>query len=148
MSLIEIFQNSSIFRILILPPIGLKFWNLLNNFDFKGNIVAKFLLRKHFLSIYDAKTALTMGIFKMYVTWIMIFFIPFTCIIVWKLYFKTSPVLLKISNYGMKKMKIFCIYDCFSMSQYISKEVENCIQLLYNHIFKYTCLCKQPILIK
>ena len=135
------------FSILILPSVVLKLSNFLDNFDFKGKIVTKFLLRKHFLSIYDNKTTLTMGTIKKYVTWIMILFIPFTCVTLCKLYFKTSPMLLKISNYGMRKMKIFCIYGCFSIS-HISKQVENCIKLLCNHTFRRTCLCKQPILIK
>ena len=127
---------------------GLKLWNFLDNFDFKDKIVVKFLLRKHFLYIYDNKTTLTMGTFKKYVTWIMIFFIPFTSVTLCKLYFKTSLVLLKTSNYVMRKMKIFCIYGCFSISHYISKEEENCIKLLYNHIFRHTYLSKQPLLIK
>ena len=122
----------SVFRY---PSKGLKLWNFLDNFDFKGKFVAKFLLRKRLLSIYDNKTKLLTETFKKYVTRIMIFFIPFTCVTLCKLYFKTSPMLLKISNYGMRKMKIFCIYDCFSMSHYISKEVENCIKLLYNRVF-------------
>ena len=139
------FNYFSVFRY---PSMGLKLWNFLGNFDFQGKIVAKFLLRKHFLYIYDNKTTLTMGTFKKYVTWIMIFFIPFPFVTLFKLFFKTSSVLLKISNYEMRKMKIFCIYGCFIISHYISKEVENCIKLLYNHIFRHTYLCKQPILIK
>ena len=31
----------------------------------------------------------------------------------------TSPVLLKVSNYGERKMKTFCKYGCFSKSRYI-----------------------------
>ena len=119
------------FSISILLSIVLKLWNFPDNFDFKGKVVAKFLWRKHFLSIYDNKTTLTMGTFEKYVTWTMIFFIPFTCVTLCKLYFKTSPVLFKISNYGMRKMKIFCIYGCFSISHYISKEVENCFTITF-----------------
>ena len=99
-----------------LPSIILKLWNFSDNFDFKGKVVVKFLLRKHFLSIYDNKTILTMGAFEKCVTWIMIFFIPFTCVTLDKLYFKTSPILLEISYYGMRKMKIFCMYGSFSIS--------------------------------
>ena len=36
-----------------------------------------------------------------------------------QLYSITFPVLLKISNYGMRKMKTFCKYGCFSISHYI-----------------------------
>ena len=39
------------FSILILSSIALKCWNFPHNFDFKGKIVAKFLIRSHFLSI-------------------------------------------------------------------------------------------------
>ena len=106
---LKLLEIKLFFSMLILPSMGLKFWNLLENFDFKGKIVAKFLLRKHFISIYDNKITLTMGTFKKYVTWIIIFFIPFTCVTLCKLYFKTSPALLKISNYIMRKMKFFCI---------------------------------------
>ena len=91
-------------------------------FGFNGKIVAKFLLRKHFFSIYVNKTALTMATFKKYVTWIMIFFIPFTCVTLCKLYFITFPVLLKTSNYGIRKMKIFCVYGCLSISHYIKED--------------------------
>ena len=77
---------------------SLSFFLLLwkDNFDFRGKIVAKFLLKKHFLSIYDNKIALTMGTFKKYVTWIMIFFIPFTCVTLCKLYFKTPCIIKNI----------------------------------------------------
>ena len=138
------------FSILILPSVLLKLSNFLDNFDFKDKTVTKFLLRKHFLSIYDNKTTLNMGTFKKYVTRIMIFFIPFVCVTLCKLYFKTSPVLLKISNYGIRKMKIFCIYMAASAYHIIciSKDVENCIKLLSNHIFRHTRLCKQLNLIK
>ena len=136
------------FNILIFPSVVLKLWNVPDNFDFKGKIVTKLLLRKHFLSIYDKKTALTMGTFKKYVTWTMIFFIPFSCVTLCKLYFRTSPVLLKISNYGMRKTNIFCLYGCLSISYYMSKEEENFIKLLQNQIFRHTCLCKQHNLIK
>ena len=35
------------------------------------------------------------------------------------LYHLPSPVLLKISNYGIRKIKIFCIYGYFLISRYI-----------------------------
>ena len=47
--LIEIF-------IWILSLVASKRWNFPENFDFKGNIVAKFLLKGHFLPIYNNMT--------------------------------------------------------------------------------------------
>ena len=94
---------------LILPSIALELLNFPDNLDFKGNIVNKFLLRRH-LSIYDNKT---METFTKYVACIMKFFIPFNCVILYQVYSITFPVLLKMSNYGIRKMKIFCIYDSF-----------------------------------
>ena len=49
--LIYIFENSTIFSILILPSIALKRWHFPDNLDFKGTIVTNFLIRSHFLSI-------------------------------------------------------------------------------------------------
>ena len=46
------FWNQLCFSISILSSIALKRWNFPDNLDFKGKIVAKFLLRSHFLSIY------------------------------------------------------------------------------------------------
>ena len=134
------FRKFNYFSVFRYPSMGLKLWNFLSNFDFQGKIVAKFLLRKHFLYIYDNKTTLTMGTFKKYVTWIMIFFILFTCVTLCKLYFKTSPVLLKISNYGMRKMKIFLH---IGRLPHITLYIKGCRKL-----HRHTCLCKQPILIK
>ena len=53
---------------------------------------------------------------------------------------------LKIENFGMRENKIFCPYVCFSVSS-ISKEVEirGC---RHNHILRYTCIYKQPMLKK
>ena len=46
----------------------------------------------------------------------------------------------------MRENEIFCPYVCFSVSS-ISKEVEirGC---RHNHIFRYTCMCKEPMLKK
>ena len=41
---IQLFSSIS-----ILPSITLKGWNFPDSFDFKGKIVAKFLIRSHFL---------------------------------------------------------------------------------------------------
>ena len=60
-----------------------------------------------------------MGTFKKYVACMMALFIPFTCVTLCQLYSITSPVLLKISNYGMRKTKIFCIYGYFLISRFI-----------------------------
>ena len=48
----------------------------------------------------------------------MTFFIPYTYVTLCQLYSITSLVFLKISNYGMMKMKIFCVYGCFIASRY------------------------------
>ena len=44
------------FSNLILPSIALISWNFPDNLDFKGMILAKFLLRSHFLSICNNMT--------------------------------------------------------------------------------------------
>ena len=52
--LIQIFGNSTIFHCFVtsvFPSIALKRWNFLGNLAFKGKILAKFLIRIHFLSI-------------------------------------------------------------------------------------------------
>ena len=49
--LIEIFENSTSFSILIHLFIALKRWNFPDNLDFKGKIVAKVLIKSRFLSI-------------------------------------------------------------------------------------------------
>ena len=119
--LIEIFGNWTIFQYFDTSINSIETLKFSRQFGFKGKIMAKLLWRKHFFSIYINKTTLTMGIFKKYVTWIMILFIPFTYVTLCKLYFITSPVLLKIPNYGIRKMKIFCIYGCLSISHYIKE---------------------------
>ena len=55
--------------------------------------------------------------FKRYVTCFMAFLIPFTRVTLCQFHSTTSTVLLKITNYRMRK-NIFCIYGCFSESRY------------------------------
>ena len=70
-----------------------------------------------------------------YVTCLMAFFIPLPLS-----HFPNFTLLpplrysLKITNYGIREKKIFCIYGCYHV---ISKKVENCV-----------CMYKQPILKK
>ena len=60
-----------------------------------------------------------MALFKKYVTSIMAFFIPFTCVTLCQFYSITSHVLFtKTTNYGMREKKIFCIYSCFGISHH------------------------------
>ena len=54
--LVEIYGNSAIFTISVLPPIALKYCNFQDNLEFKGEVVTNFLLRSHFLSIYNNMT--------------------------------------------------------------------------------------------
>ena len=54
--LIEIFGNSTIFQHFDTSIIALKRWNFPDNLDFKGKIVAKFLLRRQFLSTCNKAT--------------------------------------------------------------------------------------------
>ena len=56
-----------------------------------------------------------------YVTSIIEFFIPFTCVTLFQLCSISYPVLLKTANYGLRTMKIFCIYGYFSESRYIKE---------------------------
>ena len=58
-----------------------------------------------------------MGLFKNYVIRIMEFFVTFTYVTLYQFYSIISPVLLKLTNYGMREKKIFCIYECFSISR-------------------------------
>ena len=103
------------FSFWILPSIVLKCWIFPDNLDIKGKILAKFLLRKHFLSMYTNMTVkqnfnhraiqkvrhLHNGIFHS---------INLCCTFSILLYH-----LLLLFNYGMRKKKIFCTYGCFSI---------------------------------
>ena len=53
---LKFFEIPLFSTILILPLILLKRWNFPNNLDFKGKIEAKFLIRSHFLSIWNNMT--------------------------------------------------------------------------------------------
>ena len=48
---LNFFKIQLIFRILILPSIALKRWKFPDKLDYKVKIVAKFLIRSHFLTI-------------------------------------------------------------------------------------------------
>ena len=121
-----------LFSISILPSIALKRGNFPDNLEFKGKTVAKFLLRSHFLSICNNMTVKqhsNTDPFKKYVTCIMAFFIPLTCVTLFQFYSITSVVFsLKTTNYGMREEKIFCIYGCFSVSCYIKGGRKLCLQ--------------------
>ena len=116
------------FNILTLPSITLKRWNFPANLDFKGKIVAKFLSRSHFVSIYKNMTIkqqtnhgtilivchLHSSIYKLHFS--------FHSLVSYFVNFILSPPLcesLKVTNYGMSEKKIFCIYGYFSISPYI-----------------------------
>ena len=49
--LTEIFENLLFFSILTLPSTALKRWNIPDKLDYKGKIVAKFLIRSHLLTV-------------------------------------------------------------------------------------------------
>ena len=130
------------FSISILPLIPLERWNFPDNLIFKGKIVAKFILRSHFLSIckiWQYNNKLAMGLFKKYVTCKMAYSIPFHSIppVSHFVNFTISPPLcysLKITNYRMREKKSFCMYGCFS-----------CI-FRHDRIFRHKWMYKQPIL--
>ena len=126
------------FSTLILPSIGLELWKCSENLDFKGKI----LLRNHLFQYMTIKQQIIHGdiqkvchlICDNNIVILLIFFIPFTCITLCQFYFITSPVLLKkISNYGMRKMKIF-VYMAASAYHIIFKEIENLIKLLQTRV--------------
>ena len=49
-------------------------------------------------------------------------FLPFTCVTLCQFYSLSSlSYSLKITNYGMREKKIFCIYGCFNLSRYIKE---------------------------
>ena len=60
-----------------------------------------------------------MGKLKKYGSYIITFFVSFICVTLCQPYSITSLVLLKISNCGIRKMMIFCTYDCFNVPHYI-----------------------------
>ena len=135
-------ETQLFFSISILPSVALKRWNFPDNLDLKGKIKAIFLIRSHFLSIWNNMTInkLTRGPFKKYVTCIKVFlsFLPTLHLV----NFTLSPPLcysLKITNYGMKEKKTFSMYGCFSISRYIKSH--------YGHsrLFRHTCMFTQPI---
>ena len=145
----KFFEIQLFFSLSILPSISLKRWNFPDNLDFKGKIVAKFLLRSHFLPIYKYMTIKQKSMFKKYVICIMTFFIPFTCVTLCQFHPITSPVLFiknNKTNYRWEKRKLF-VYMTASAYHVISKEVENCI-FRHNHIFGHTWMYKKPILTK
>ena len=68
------------FSVSILPSIALKRWNLPDNLDFNGKIMAKFLIRSLIslnLKWYDNKITNWTQSYSKYVTCIMAFFTPF-----------------------------------------------------------------------
>ena len=79
---------------------------------------------------------------KQYVTCIMTFFFPFTCVTLFQLYSITSPVLLEISNYCMTKKRFLYIWLLQSNTLYERRQ-KYCFK--HNYIF---IQCKQPILTK
>ena len=96
-------------------------WNFPGNSDFKGKVVAKFLLRSHFLSICNTLVSHFLN-------------------------FALSPplwYLLKITNYLMREKKIFCIYGCFfSVSPYIQGGRKSIFR--HNNVSRQICTYKQP----
>ena len=105
------------------PAIALKHWNFPDNLDFKGEVVEKFLLRSHFVSIYDnmtTKQQINHGVIQKVGTCIMPFFIPLTCIRLCQFYSITSLVLF-IKNYKLwnERKDVFWTSGCFSLSRYI-----------------------------
>ena len=114
------------FSILILPSIALKRWNFLYKLDFKSKILAKFLLKIHFLSAYK-NMAIKQQIIHVAIQKVchlhngLFHSIPFD---LWGHFFNftLSPSLsysLEMTNYRMKEKKVFSLYDCFSKSSYI-----------------------------
>ena len=128
MKFLEIQQ---VFSIWILPSIALKHWNFLDNLDFKGKIVAKCLFSSHFLPICNSMTVkqhfnhgaiqklchLHNGVFhfiRLCHTFLILTLSPLL---------SYSP---KITNYGVREKKIFCMYGCFNVSRYIKGGKKSC----------------------
>ena len=83
LNVLKFLEIELLFSISILPSTALKLRNFPYNLDFKGKNVAKFFLRSHFLSVCNnmaVKQHIIHEPFKKYVTWIMAFFIPLTCV--------------------------------------------------------------------
>ena len=63
-----------------------------------------------------------MDSFKTYVTCIMAFFIPLTCVILYQFYSITSSELFTTNNYGIKEKKI--LYIMYVSTTRIDKVLE------------------------
>ena len=103
----------------ILPSIALKSWNFPENLDFKGKIVAKFLLISHLLSILCNNMTtpkINYGAIKKYVTCRMAFSISLTCFTLGQFYSITSPVLFTKSNKLWNEKRQYFFYMAVSGS--------------------------------
>ena len=115
----------------------LKGWNFPDNLNFNRKIMAKFLIRSLIslnLKWYDN---INRGLFKNYVTWIMVFFIQFHFVKFSQFYFTTPSVLLtKIHLETIEWMKRR-LFASMLLENHIFKD---------NWIFKPFCMYKQPTL--
>ena len=149
---IEIFESYLFFLVSILPSRGSKCWNFSDNLSFKGKIVAKSLIRSHFLPIYN-NMAIKQQIclIKKYVTCVM----AFTCVTRCQFYCIISPILFTKNNKlwndkseNFLRIWLLCVYGFYASEHHVLlRKVENRI-FRQNRIFRHTCMCKQPIFTK
>ena len=129
----KILEIQLFFSTSILPSIVLKRWNFPDNLNFKGKIVAKFLLRSRFFSIRINMTIKQQSSHGAIQKVCVSMYLCHTLSIL------LSPLnnSLKITNYGMRSNRILYIYIYIyttASAYYVtSKEVEN-------RIFRHNCI--------
>ena len=133
----NILEIQLFFSISIFVMIALKGWNFPDNLNFNRKIMTKFLIRSLIsvnLKWYDN---INRGLFKNYVTWIMVFFIQFHFVKFSQFYFTTPSVLLtKIHLETIEWMKRR-LFAYMLLENHIFKD---------NWIFRPFCMYKQPTL--
>ena len=121
-------KRFKIFNISIHISKALKRQNFQDHLDFKGKLMAKFLLRSHFLSLYKnmtIKQQISHGsIHKKYVTCIMPFLIPFAYITLCQFYLPCVSLFTKNNKLWNERKKRFFVYMAASAYHVMLKEVE------------------------
>ena len=77
----------------------------------------------------------------MYVTCIMVFLIPLTCVTLCHFCSATSPVLFtKLTNYGMREKKVFWVYGCTQKNLGEGHHFFGCMPSFLCHFLSLFCL--------
>ena len=120
--------------------------------DFKGKIVAKFLLRSHFLSKCNNMTIkqhINLGPIQKVCHLNSGNFYSINRCTLSQFHSFTSLVLFtKNSKLWNERKEDFFMYGCLSVSRYIKGGRKSCRVLRHSRIFRPTCMYKQPIFTK